>query len=308
MHNGIGLATPRGTATNGFVQRNLAYRRDRVNKRVTGYEEELEAPKVRKPNKEILEHQRKRNIELKLLEWAEETKVYDNHTEDEAEQLMADKRKELTELQEQGKLIMANDQAKETHQRSAAKEKELERFRQAMKIDRDYEPGNAFNEEYQQAKKNKRYEQVLEREKRKYLELKEGVKAQPAERRRRYSRSPPRRREYEREERRYRKRSSSRSISPRSPPRSERRRDDSRSPRRSRSRRDHSSSPIRSEDSLSPVSRRRRRDDSVSPPRSERSSRKRSRSRSRSPRRYRSRGSPSPSEYKRRRYRSPSPR
>merc|ERR1712137_269926 len=281
-----GLATPRGTATNGFVQRNLAYRRDRVNKRVTGYEEELEAPKVRKPNKEILEHQRKRNIELKLLEWAEETKVYDNHTEDEAEQLMADKRKELTELQEQGKLIMANDQAKETHQRSAAKEKELERFRQAMKIDRDYEPGNAFNEEYQQAKKNKRYEQVLEREKRKYLELKEGVKAQPAERRRRYSRSPPRRREYEREERRYRKRSSSRSISPRSPPRSERRRDDSRSPRRSRS----------------------RRDDSVSPPRSGRSSRKRSRSRSRSPRRYRSRGSPSPSEYKRRRYRSPSPR
>ena len=106
MYNGIGLTTPRGTATNGFIQRNLAYRRDRSNKREVV---EHETPKVRKPNKEILDHQRKRNIELKLVEWTEETKLFENHSEDDAEKLMAEKREQLTKLQEQGKLE-SNDQ------------------------------------------------------------------------------------------------------------------------------------------------------------------------------------------------------
>merc|ERR1711879_131099 len=98
-------------------------------------------------------------------------KLFENNSEEEAEKLMADKRVELTKLQEEGKLVC--DKAKETHQRSAAKEKELEKFRLAMKIHKDYEPGNAFDEEYQQNKKNQKYEDALEREKKKYLEQKE---------------------------------------------------------------------------------------------------------------------------------------
>lgn len=101
MYNGIGIATPRGTATNGFVQRNLAYKRNRSNKKVV---EVQEAPKLRKPNKEILDHQRKRAIEVKLLEWADDIKLYENNTEDEAEKLMNEKREEFQKLQEDGLL------------------------------------------------------------------------------------------------------------------------------------------------------------------------------------------------------------
>ena len=101
MYNGIGLSTPRGTATNGYVQRNVAYRR----KPGKSFEvEEFQAPKIRKPNKDILEHQRKRAVEVKLIEWAEENQIYEKHTEEEAEKLIDEQRIHLLNLQEKGQL------------------------------------------------------------------------------------------------------------------------------------------------------------------------------------------------------------
>ena len=68
MYNGIGLQTARGSGTNGYVQRNLGHVRRRNNK--TGYRkvEEPAMPKQRKANKDILEHQRKRQVEVKCME------------------------------------------------------------------------------------------------------------------------------------------------------------------------------------------------------------------------------------------------
>jgi cwf21 domain len=68
-YNGVGLTTPRGSGTNGYVQRSLAnikrkpqtpYSRDR----------DYDKPhtKTRKANPEIMEHDRKRDIEVKCLE------------------------------------------------------------------------------------------------------------------------------------------------------------------------------------------------------------------------------------------------
>jgi serine/arginine repetitive matrix protein 2 len=37
MYNGIGLATARGSGTNGYVQKNLAYRRENVTKNKYNY-------------------------------------------------------------------------------------------------------------------------------------------------------------------------------------------------------------------------------------------------------------------------------
>lgn len=74
MYNGIGLATPRGSGTNGHVQRNWALVRPKEKEKTYRTEEELsklDASSNRQPNKEILDHERKRRIELKCAEFAE---------------------------------------------------------------------------------------------------------------------------------------------------------------------------------------------------------------------------------------------
>ena len=75
MYNGIGVETTRGTGTNGYVMRNLSHiRTDRKDNRqmydyndskiIGGFESSL----IKKPNKDILEHDRKRQIEVKCVE------------------------------------------------------------------------------------------------------------------------------------------------------------------------------------------------------------------------------------------------
>lgn len=74
MYNGIGLPTPRGSGTNGHVQRNWALVKPRDRDKTYKSEQELatlDAASNRQPNKEILDHERKRKIELKCAEFAE---------------------------------------------------------------------------------------------------------------------------------------------------------------------------------------------------------------------------------------------
>ncbi len=70
MYNGIGLTTPRGSGTNGYIQTNKFFVKPRpVRVEVREYENGQGAGGVsRKANKEILEHDRKRQVELKLTE------------------------------------------------------------------------------------------------------------------------------------------------------------------------------------------------------------------------------------------------
>ncbi|KAJ8927415.1 hypothetical protein NQ314_020084 [Rhamnusium bicolor] len=68
MYNGIGLATPRGSGTNGHVQRNWALVKPRDREKTYKSEQELatlDTASNRQPNKDILDHERKRKIELK---------------------------------------------------------------------------------------------------------------------------------------------------------------------------------------------------------------------------------------------------
>ena len=74
MYNGIGLNTPRGSGTNGFVQRNFAClrtRQERVDYKTDADIAKLDRTLQRKPNKEILEHEWKRKIELQCLQLQE---------------------------------------------------------------------------------------------------------------------------------------------------------------------------------------------------------------------------------------------
>lgn len=71
MYNGIGLQTARGSGTNGYVQTNRFFvkpKTGRVSENTRGFEGDQGTAGVsRKPNKAILEHDRKRQIELKLV-------------------------------------------------------------------------------------------------------------------------------------------------------------------------------------------------------------------------------------------------
>ena len=74
MYNGIGLLTARGSGTSGYVQTNkfnlrggppqTAHSRQEVDRNA--------GPAVKQPNQDILEHNRRREIEVKLYEYEAE--------------------------------------------------------------------------------------------------------------------------------------------------------------------------------------------------------------------------------------------
>ena len=72
MYNGIGLQTARGSGTNGYVQTNKFLVRTKTSRVAVdgnkGYGPDQGMGGIsKKANKEILEHDRKRQIELKLV-------------------------------------------------------------------------------------------------------------------------------------------------------------------------------------------------------------------------------------------------
>jgi len=72
MSSNVGLSTPRGSGTSGYVQRNLAQLKPRD--KVAPYSKDLDSLKhrQRQPDKEILDHDRKREVELKVFELRDE--------------------------------------------------------------------------------------------------------------------------------------------------------------------------------------------------------------------------------------------
>lgn len=73
MYNGIGLTTPRGSGTNGHVQRNWAFvrpgKKDNVTYKIEEDLAKLDAATNRQPNQGILDHERKRQLEVKCAEY-----------------------------------------------------------------------------------------------------------------------------------------------------------------------------------------------------------------------------------------------
>lgn len=75
MYNGIGLQTARGSGTNGYVTRNLAFvhtTKEKVKYKTEDEINKLDSLAKKKPNLEILDHERKRKLELRCLEFREE--------------------------------------------------------------------------------------------------------------------------------------------------------------------------------------------------------------------------------------------
>jgi len=160
MYNGIGLTTARGSGTNGYVQRNWAFVREGKNDIKYKTEDDiqrLERSTNREPNQGILDHERKRKLEVKCMELYDqlEEQGYDEAviTEKVAayrSQLLSKEvsKKAFTEVDEFGRPVL-----KETHQIAEAQQKKNKMLKEAFGISETFVEGSSFYKEAEDPKK-----------------------------------------------------------------------------------------------------------------------------------------------------------
>ncbi|GJN66588.1 pre-mRNA splicing factor CWC21 [Purpureocillium lilacinum] len=144
MSDNVGLSTPRGSGTSGYVQRNLAHIRPRD--QAAPYPKDLDSlrHRQRQPDKGILEHDRKRQIEVKVFELRDKLED-DEVDEEEIDRRCDELRQKLTAEAEVGKKTggpRKTFKEHQVHEMADAKIKESERLRRALKISSDYEEGS----------------------------------------------------------------------------------------------------------------------------------------------------------------------
>ncbi|CAH8855307.1 unnamed protein product [Trichobilharzia szidati] len=160
MYNGIGLPTPRGSGTNGYVQKNLAFINNFKEQNPYKTDDEIkraDAVLFKEPNKEILEHERKRKIEVKCFEMEQEMEEQ-GYTPGEIEFRVSGFRKKLLEelkatsqgrkipnvepfeisQSEDGKLL-----PKGTHETAAVTILKNTVFKEALGIGEQFQDGNS---------------------------------------------------------------------------------------------------------------------------------------------------------------------
>ncbi|KAL5111166.1 Serine/arginine repetitive matrix protein 2 [Taenia crassiceps] len=149
MYNGIGLPTPRGSGTNGYVQRNLAYLttyKDKINYKTDTDVKHADALAFKEPNKEILMHEKKRQVE--------------GYTEEEIDEKVSALREELTsrltddiapkslgEAFKSGATIIPDANRlipRGTHETAAVSILKNTVFKEALGIAENYEDGSAM--------------------------------------------------------------------------------------------------------------------------------------------------------------------
>ncbi|KAJ3504008.1 hypothetical protein NLJ89_g8166 [Agrocybe chaxingu] len=126
MYNGIGLTTPRGSGTSGYVVRNLSTLRvhDRKNDTSTW---DAAPPKHREPDEGILEHERKRKVEIKCLEL--QLELEDKGTDEEEIEKQVDQlRQKLLANLSASALPSRGFKPSDTHAIAAAKKTELSKM------------------------------------------------------------------------------------------------------------------------------------------------------------------------------------
>lgn len=152
MYNGIGLQTARGSGTNGHVQRNLSFvrqgKKDNVKYKTEADLSKAEAINNRQPNEEILEHERKRKIEVKILEFEDILEEQDYTPEEIAAKVQAFREKLLNETAQKDELPkdeFGRYAVRETHQLAAAKHEKNAMLRSAFGISEYFVEGSSFD-------------------------------------------------------------------------------------------------------------------------------------------------------------------
>ncbi|KAH6624276.1 cwf21 domain-containing protein [Chaetomium sp. MPI-SDFR-AT-0129] len=167
MSDNVGLSTPRGSGTSGYVQRNLAHQRprDMAAPYLPRNDADSMRHKPRQPDKGLLEHDRKREVEVKVFELRdklEEDEVDEDEIESRCDELrkklLADLEKSLAGNGRRGDGSSGvgprrNFKMHQVHELADAKIKESERLRQALKISKDYEEGSHWKKQEERLKK-----------------------------------------------------------------------------------------------------------------------------------------------------------
>lgn len=123
MSSNVGLTTPRGSGTSGYVQRNMSYLRPRDQPRDAP---EPKSYHQRAPDRSILEHDRKREVEVRCLELQDKLEDEGVDEDEITEQVEALRRKLTAEL-EAGKDVGGRGQnarglkSHQVHELAAAK-------------------------------------------------------------------------------------------------------------------------------------------------------------------------------------------
>lgn len=222
MYNGIGLFTPRGSGTSGYVQKSLAFVKPK--QVIHNYKEVLEkfkenpAPIKKKANSEIIEHEVKHKIEVELFNYLDDLKSK-GLEDSQVDNLVNKRREELYKEFERNKSkgVDLESMGQNSHHQSKLKDIQMEKMKNALGIKQDYEAGTAFDIELQEEiRKKKMLEKKEERRKMK-KEIKKSLKEEE-----KIKKAQQIEREKEQEKRKNKLKSKSRSRS-RSRPRSRRR-------------------------------------------------------------------------------------
>ncbi|KAI5820048.1 hypothetical protein BZA77DRAFT_220946, partial [Pyronema omphalodes] len=138
MSSNVGLSTPRGSGTSGYVQRNASFLRPR---------DPIEQPKEtrykqRAPDAEILLHDRKREVEVECLKLQDKLEEEELDEEEITKQVQELREKLLANLNTNSRTNVRDLKPHQVHDIAAAKMVESERLRSALGISADYEEGS----------------------------------------------------------------------------------------------------------------------------------------------------------------------
>ena len=217
MYNNIGLQTPRGSGTSGYVSANKAKPRQLKSK--LDFLKELKnlreniLPPPRKANKEILEHKQKREIYVTLAELRQKLKT-EGMGEEAIEEKVKATETSLLEKYRAGVFKVDESQVgKDSHALAVIKEKEQEKLKHAFKIKGEYKYGSAFDFESQE---KQRLEKLYKKEMQKIERLKkekEDAKRAKKDKKEKKARSRSREKQAEQKDTKSKKRRSSTSSS-----------------------------------------------------------------------------------------------
>jgi len=186
MYNGIGLQTVRGSGTNGYVQRNLAFvkkHKERVDYKTDDELAKLDQGLNKQPNKEILDHERKRKVELKCMEM-QELMEEQGYTDSEVQDKVNMFRKMLMAKEGVTDSAIEKDEhgrpmARETHQIAEANQEKNQRLKDAFGLN-DYVEGSAFDPD-RKAKEEAAKAAALAQKKYNIVQSSEEEEEEPAE-------------------------------------------------------------------------------------------------------------------------------
>ena len=158
MYNGIGLATVRGSGTNGYVTKNLSFVskvRTAERKAQDKARERHEMAEPQRANPEIIDHNRKREIEVKVFQ-LRETLETQGLPDEEVDAKCDALRQSLLAKFKPTQAGSGSGRSGETHEDAMRKEAETARLKGALGVSSSYVGGSAFDQELQQRLKEER--------------------------------------------------------------------------------------------------------------------------------------------------------